>query len=423
MIAALQRIADRLGTLLDRPVAIDDMKIRQLVYTYHPDGNDAARERAILQRHASPEIVRWTSEQRVSERHGAFLLPANPSIGLSLPRWGAVARVDDRGVAFVWVATPDEELDPARQRHIVAAAESVAEVFARQRRFDELRSLREQESLSELLSDDPALRSRAAGRMADGDDFMHDDPVAAIVLLAAAPSGSVPSDRDRAAMAAVLEDARLALSSRQTMGLVRPGHGVLVVARPDATRDRHGTATELAETARARLEQALTVRRPRPVWAGIGVTRAGLADLAGSYREALQAAEVSAALKAPGKTVHYDQLGVYRRIAQLVSDRATDVGLHPGVRLLLDREGAGDHLAETLEVYLDNAGDAVRSAERLHVHRASLYARLRRIEEQTGLDLGNGQDRLVAHLELKIARLQRVRRGAHEDHDPFSAAR
>ena len=39
------------------------------------------------------------------------------------------------------------------------------------------------------------------------------------------------------------------------------------------------------------------------------------------------------------------------------------------------------------------------------MHRATLYRRLERVEEITGLDLENGDDRLLAHLGLRILRL------------------
>lgn len=59
----------------------------------------------------------------------------------------------------------------------------------------------------------------------------------------------------------------------------------------------------------------------------------------------------------------------------------------------------------TLERYLDSGCDARATAERLHLHRTSLYYRLGRIEELTGRDLSAGPDRLELHLALKLARL------------------
>ncbi|NJP69214.1 PucR family transcriptional regulator [Streptomyces sp. ventii] len=66
-----------------------------------------------------------------------------------------------------------------------------------------------------------------------------------------------------------------------------------------------------------------------------------------------------------------------------------------------------DHreLARTVESYLDHAGQAGRTAAALGVHRQTLYYRLSRVEQLTGLDLSDGADRLLLHMALKAARL------------------
>ncbi|GAA2552435.1 helix-turn-helix domain-containing protein [Pseudonocardia hydrocarbonoxydans] len=77
---------------------------------------------------------------------------------------------------------------------------------------------------------------------------------------------------------------------------------------------------------------------------------------------------------------------------------------HPAARALraLAAHDPGDRLRETLAVYLDEAGSAPRTAKALALHRTSLYHRLRRIEEITGMDLSDGRDRLVLHLGLRL---------------------
>jgi DNA-binding PucR family transcriptional regulator len=71
--------------------------------------------------------------------------------------------------------------------------------------------------------------------------------------------------------------------------------------------------------------------------------------------------------------------------------------------LLAHRHGA--ELAAALEATLDAGGDVARAARELHVHRATLYRRLERVQELTGLDLASGDDRLRAHLALRMWRL------------------
>ena len=62
-------------------------------------------------------------------------------------------------------------------------------------------------------------------------------------------------------------------------------------------------------------------------------------------------------------------------------------------------------LARTAEIYLDCAGQAARTAAELGIHRQTLYYRLSRVEKLTGLDLDDGEDRLLLHMALKGARL------------------
>jgi DNA-binding PucR family transcriptional regulator len=73
------------------------------------------------------------------------------------------------------------------------------------------------------------------------------------------------------------------------------------------------------------------------------------------------------------------------------------------------RDPAHAPLVDTLEAYLDRAGDAKATAEALSLHRATLYYRLNRIEEITGARLKTGEDRLALHLGLRLARLSGLR--------------
>ena len=56
----------------------------------------------------------------------------------------------------------------------------------------------------------------------------------------------------------------------------------------------------------------------------------------------------------------------------------------------------------TLEAYLDRAGDAQAAAAALFIHRTTLYHRLRRIERIAGVDLRDGDDRLLLHMALRL---------------------
>ncbi|MFC7219092.1 PucR family transcriptional regulator, partial [Streptomyces polyrhachis] len=104
-------------------------------------------------------------------------------------------------------------------------------------------------------------------------------------------------------------------------------------------------------------------------------------------------------LKAADPVLRWADAGPYRLLTRLPADAAPDPAVHP----LLAAGHA--ELARTAEVYLDHAGQAARTAAELAIHRQTLYYRLHRVEQLTGLDLDNGEDRLLLHMSLKAARL------------------
>ena len=57
-------------------------------------------------------------------------------------------------------------------------------------------------------------------------------------------------------------------------------------------------------------------------------------------------------------------------------------------------------LVRTLRVYLDHGCNGPAASAALHIHRTTLYYRLGRIRELTGLDLDDGRTRLTLHLGL-----------------------
>src|SRR5713226_8384857 len=56
----------------------------------------------------------------------------------------------------------------------------------------------------------------------------------------------------------------------------------------------------------------------------------------------------------------------------------------------------------TLGTFLDCAGDVRRTAAELRVNRTTLYHRLSRVEQISGLSLRDGRDRLLMHLTLRL---------------------
>jgi hypothetical protein len=118
--------------------------------------------------------------------------------------------------------------------------------------------------------------------------------------------------------------------------------------------------------------------------------------LPADWDRARLAARAAAADPRLGPIATWDGIGAYRLLGGAPVDPVADA---------LAEDPA---LLATAEAYLDAAGSAQRTASALHIHRQTLYYRLGRIAERTGLDLADGGDRLLLHLALRARRLAAV---------------
>ncbi len=179
----------------------------------------------------------------------------------------------------------------------------------------------------------------------------------------------------------------------------RPGHQALAVL----VRLRSGEVLVPAVGVATRLLPHADTSAARPhtgPTAGIAEPRRELTALADAWSEASAAAQAAAAQPRFGPVAQWSEIGPYRMLAVLsAADREGD----PATRVLL--QPAHRELARTAELFLDCAGQAGRAAAALGIHRQTLYYRLGRVEQLTGLDLDEGEDRLLLHMALKAARL------------------
>jgi PucR C-terminal helix-turn-helix domain/GGDEF-like domain len=124
-------------------------------------------------------------------------------------------------------------------------------------------------------------------------------------------------------------------------------------------------------------------------------------------RQAERAIDLGLRLGRAGQPVRYDELGIYRLLCtigdmQQLMGFARDV---LGPLLDYDTEHRTE-LVRTLSVYLHHHGSHKQSARMLHLHTNTVAYRVARVEAITGLDLGDPDDRLVAHVAVKIIESQ-----------------
>lgn len=397
----LQHIVDSLGVRLQLSVAIDDRQMRLQAYSPHYGPVDETRLGSILQRQAPPEAIKWINTQGIREATSPIHVPASEEVGM-LPRLCVPIIHQDMKLGYLWLIESDETLTAEQIEVAEQSARDAAVVMYRELLLNQIERGQERELLRDLISPDPALSASAATGLVDK-ELLIPGPVVAMILRPV--SGVDTGDEDcQLAIDMALTQARRTLAPRRAVHLARPDHGLLVVSFPARGAPNEEPFEIGAQLLRAFVaSHAVDATSARAV-VGIGDVRKTLAGATVSYRQALQAGRVSEVLPVMGDVVRWTDLGVYRLLIQLPPEELTTEALPAGLVALLADESS-DVLINTLECFLDLAGNVKETAATLVIHRTTLYYRLSRVEELASVDLNRGADRLVLHLGIKIAHL------------------
>jgi hypothetical protein len=365
----LQAVAEQLAARLRRAVAIDDPRMHLLVHTAHHGPVDPARMESILRLEPPAEAVRYVRGLGIAKAAAAVRVPGREDLQL-LPRVVAPLRADGLLIGYLWIIDEHESLSDEELHVVEQAAAAAAEVLRRRAVAADDRAQRAQELVSAVLSGDRV----SAAELREHEPWTAQD----VRVLRTVPARPVTREAlDRAV---------------RTSGV----HGLVAQTAPMCI------VLVAASAEPAGVAEAVRGVADSP-WCALG-SAVPLEQVGQSLREAELAATVARAVPPDGAVVDWDGLGVYRLLVQLPLDRLPPGAIPDAVLPLRDSEG-GRELLRTVEIYLDFAGDARSTVTALNVHRTSLYYRLGRFTELTGLDLADGGQRLAVHLGLKLLRL------------------
>ncbi|MEV6114281.1 helix-turn-helix domain-containing protein [Streptomyces sp. NPDC052109] len=415
-----QELVDEISELLGVPATLENRDFELIAFGAYdsdeeldPSALDPVRTRSILTRRSTATVRSWFEGFGITRATGPVRIPPSPEAGVYRGR--ICLPVRHRGVVlgYVWLLDGDPGPTDAQLAAAMEVAGRIGALLADEAEAGaglsrELRAVLTAErgwqrdmAVAELRT---ALGPRADGPLtlvcvapwpsADPDDAPAARTIphaAALCTLAWGASGQSlallirlrTTEVDTPALAAAARLLKEAEGVRGARGGAARGAGARVAA---------AAAAGLAGAARAAASGAGCA-------AGVGDPRTGLAELGTVWQEASAAARAALAEPRLGPVAQWAGIGPYRLLTALPSQAAHD----PVVGALLTP--AQRELAHTAEVYLDCAGQAGRTAAELGIHRQTLYYRLSRVEKLTGLDLDDGEDRLLLHMALKRARL------------------
>ncbi|MFC9357511.1 PucR family transcriptional regulator [Rhodococcus sp. NPDC057014] len=395
---ALQRLVDELAEMLRRAVVVDDAEVRLLCASKHYGDEDAQRIRAVLQRDVGLQATRHVLSQGVSAWTAPGVIPAHPELGM-VARVCAPIRHRGYLLGLLLVIDADSALTTEEITQIEHTATDIgAHLYASHLAARDRRSAREG-AVRSLLGDREATRRAGVRYFHDLGWVVSTQQVVVTVLrvLRQPADGAISAARAlRAALDAVgPRTERYAVmvdeDAARVVELSNRAHCV------EVARER---ALQLTES----VEQLLGAGS-RCV-AGIGDPVTCLADAWQANEQANVAADAAARLNRLAPVGVWAELGANALILQLPMKALSSTFLPAPLARLL-RPGEPDWLLETLASFLDHAGSAPRTAAALHIHRTSLYYRLDRIRQLTGLDLDDGENRLMLHLGVRLLELAR----------------
>ena len=384
-----QELVDELSELLGAPATLENRDFELISFGAYDseDDLDAAaldpvRTRSILTRRSTAAIRSWFEGFGITRATGPVRIPPTPEAGVYRGR--ICLPVRHRGVALGYVWLLDDDPGPS-DAQLTAAMEVTARIGAlladeAQHGADLTRELRAVLTAERDWQHDMAVAElrTALGPRADG---LH--TVVCVTPWPSADPDDAPSVRTVPGATALC-----------TVPWGATGQSLALLVRL-----RSADVLTPAVSAASRLLERAHGNRDSEAAAGIAAPRTGLVELGAAWREASAAARAALAEPRLGPVAEWASIGPFRLLTALPPEAAHD----PAVRPLLSP--AHRELARTAEVYLDCAGQAGRTAAELGIHRQTLYYRLSRVEQLTGLDLDDGEDRLLLHMALKGARL------------------
>lgn len=391
----IQDLIEQTAQRLKRSVAVDDPELELLGSSKHFEEVDEARLSSLVGRKVPGPLRDYVMAEGARTWQDVTVLPARPELGFELDRLCFPLRSRFGLLGYMWIIGTEllgDEMEIARE-----GAERIRQSLALRAQSSAEADSHAERLVAALLSSDPTVRRQAAQDMQDRAMFLGFTRFVSIVV-ATDPErrssfGETPAVIVRRAVASATRDrwreayAIAAGNSESTVIL-----GFREAADLDAVRSLAHTIHHEIRSLDPSLAAATVV--------GIGEAQVPLESINESHAQASIAVKVG---RARGDSV------------VVWSDHPTDALLGAMLKTEVEKfliptalrhlEGPGfEQTRELLESFLNHAGNVIRTADELHLHRTTVYYRIRKFQETTGLDLDDGSTRLLLHFWLSTRR-------------------
>jgi sugar diacid utilization regulator len=387
----VEDLVEAAAAKLGRGLSVEDLDGLLIAYSSNQSQADPARVNFLLSKRLPADVQAWQLSHGVATAVRPVTVPANPDLGM-FGRVCVPLLVRGFRVGYLWVQQNAGEEGsggilaalPAVRLEIELIAGLLLESNTAE---SEHRRRRETEFLAAAAGDKSALAAISGWREVHGHA-----PWQVVVLVD--PEGVTPSDPQAAVVAT--STAALQATAGIDPALFSVGtetHAVVLFA---ATTARASHAAVLTH-----YERELAKRSGRPagrVLVGISEPFSSLRELGEAYAQAKTAVQAAAVDPVLGELVDARSVGAYQLMGALAAE-PTSIYFS-----LLEAEDRNDELLPVLEMLYDSDGAVQAVADKLHVHRSTVYHRLARVRKIIRAEPLSGRVRQELHLALKARR-------------------
>lgn len=382
MLDALQEQVNEFALVVGLPVSLTTPGLDSIVFSPHSGRMiDGVRAESLLSRDTEEWVVRWFREAGVGRSLDPVFVPGMPE-KQAMSRWVVPVHSGTRILAYLCILDPEGRCTAPTLTGLAERVTEIADIILGAE--DSLRVAGN--LLRRTLTGDAQGRASAATELFGQLDHADAWRIAVGTSFAAGAVHSVEQARPKT----------LPSSSSHF-----PTRGPVAV---EARLEDHHVFL-LAARHRIDLDMlaALAPCCPRP-FIGIGGAVDDPLQLDRSYQQALGSLRTASIQRAPERITDWTDLGPIKVLSLqapwILADTVHDkiAALDPGETDLL----------ETVDHYLRHGRKPDLVADSLHIHRGTLYYRLRKFQDATGLDLESGTDRLTVQLSFEALKLLRA---------------
>ncbi|ALC82229.1 MULTISPECIES: PucR family transcriptional regulator [Bacillus] len=391
---SLEDVAEQISDVLKCPITIEDVNHRLLAYSTHSDSTDPARISTIIGRRVPEKVIHSLWKDGTIP---ALLKSQEPIHVKNIKEVGLGNRVaisiwkNNEVLGFIWAQEINKSLTSNELDLLKKAANAVQNKLLYLQKGKMKKEEREQEFFWKLLTGNTLRHDD----MADGFYQLNKTmpPIYSVVLFRFTKPITEKMEKQ---LNYLLETTQLVHICLVTIDY----NELILLVSPKEEQPLN----QIKQFLRVMEKQMMQRYNIEHFAMSIGGIYSDISSVHIAYKEALAVLKVKERYLSDAEhLMSFSELGIYQYLDVLAEKRKHNRS--PNYPLSQLEKYDNEHhsnLIETLETFIDSDSNVKTAAKQLNVHVNTLNYRLKRIQEITGLDLKNVNEKFSILLEIKI---------------------